>query len=92
MLAHGHGAFELHFRGMDLESLELVAEPGCAMLDAPLSELWSSLHGDAIIGTIRREGNFFIPTGVTRIMANDEVIVVTHPDRAGRLRSMFEGR
>ena len=92
MLAHGHGAFELHFRDMDLESLELVAEDGCAMLEAPLSELWGPLHGDAIIGTIRREGRCFIPTGATRIMVKDEVIVVTHPNRADRLRSMFEGR
>jgi len=92
MLTHGHGAFELHFRDMDLESLELVAEAGCAMLNGPLSEVWTPFQGDAIIGTIRRNGNCFIPTKSTRIMVDDEVILVTHPVRVERLRSMFEGR
>lgn len=92
MLAHGHGAFELHFRDMNLESLELVAESGAGVLDGALSEIWGPLHGDAIIGIIRREGACFIPEGTTRLLANDEVIVITSPDRADRLRAMFEGK
>jgi trk system potassium uptake protein TrkA len=92
LIHRGRISMELQLRDMDLESLEIRAEERSKITRGPLQEIWKPLRSKAIVGAVVHRGETHIPGGDTRVVAGDDVIVVTHPKSAGKILALFRGR
>ena len=87
-----HGArmsMEMQLRDIDLESLTIFAEKGSKITRGALVDVWHPFRSQGIVGAVIRGDSPQIPMGDTRIEAGDEVIVVTHPKTAKKIKGLF---
>ncbi len=87
-----HGArmsMEMQLRDLDLESMSILADKGSKITKGTLMDVWHEVRSQGIVGAIIRGDSTQIPRGDTRIEAGDEVIVVTHPKTARKIKGLF---
>lgn len=73
--------------GVDAEVIEMVAQKNSLATKKPLGQL--KFPDGAIIGCIIRDGQVTIPTGTSRIQANDRVVVFTLPKAIKDVEKFF---
>jgi len=89
LIHRGRISMELQLRDIELESIEIKAEPDSAITRKPLLEVWAPFRRKAIVGAIIRGGEVLIPRGDTQIEAGDDVILVTEPKTARKIQKLF---
>jgi trk system potassium uptake protein TrkA len=78
-----------HLHGFDAEVVELVAAPGAAITQIPLSRLDPSLHGKVLVGCVFRDGKWEIAVGDTCIHENERAIVVCTSPQLKDVQKLF---
>ena len=73
----------------EAEALELVAQPGCKIVDKPLVD--AGIPANAIVGAIIRGSEVLIPRGQTQILAGDRVVVFALPQALEAVEKLFAG-
>ncbi|MCK4304039.1 MAG: Trk system potassium transporter TrkA [Candidatus Eisenbacteria sp.] len=92
LIHRGRMSMELQLRDLDIESIEILAEPGSKITSGPLRKVWQTFRSKAIAGAVVHEGVPLIPGGDTRIKEGDSVIVVTQPKSARKIEKLFRKR
>ncbi len=75
--------------GVAAEVVEVVASPRSKVTRQPLSKLRSLFDGKMIVGGVRRNGQWEIGLGDTRIGPGERVIVICHPQSLKELPHLF---
>ncbi len=75
--------------GVAAEVVEVVASPGSKVTRQPLSKLRSHFDGKMIVGGVRRNGQWEIGLGDTRIGPGERVIMICHPRSLKDLPHLF---
>ena len=73
--------------GSNAEVLEIQIKQGSGILDIPLKDL--NFPSGAIIGAIVRGQSFEIPTGASRLQADDRVVVFALPGSLKKVEGFF---
>lgn len=73
--------------GSNSEVLEIEVKPGTGILDTPLKEL--HFPRGAIIGAIVHGEHYEIPTGESRLLAGDRVVIFTLPESLPKVERFF---
>lgn len=90
IIYRGRRSVELQLRDMDLESVELMAQPGSRISRKPLTQVWTGLRGQAIVGALIRDDKILLPTGDTQVAEGDEVIVIVKPRSMAKVQKLFK--
>lgn len=78
-----------HLHGLDAEVVEIVAAPGSAITQKPLSRLDSTYYGKIMIGAIHRDGAWQVAVGDTHIQSDERVIVVCVSQHLRDVQKLF---
>lgn len=89
LIHRGRISMELQLRDMDLESVEILAQPDAKITKGPLISVWQPFKRKAIVGAIIQDGIPTLPSGDTQIRAGDSAIVVAQPKWTGKIKKLF---
>ncbi len=78
-----------HLHGFDAEVVELVAAPNAPITKKPLSKIGSRYHGQFLIGSVYRDGNWQVAVGDTHIAKSERVIGVCLSRHLKDMRKLF---
>ena len=78
-----------HLHGFDAEMVEIVALPGSAITQKPLSKLGTYYSGYILIGAIHRKGSWQVAVGDTHIRDNERVIVICISQHLKDVQKLF---
>jgi trk system potassium uptake protein TrkA len=80
-----------HLHGFDAEVVEILAAPGAPITRVPLSKIDPYYYGKILIGGFYRDGQWEIAVGDTRILPNEQVIVICKSLHLKDVRKLFSG-
>ena len=69
------------------EFIEVLAEAGMPLTEKPLREL--DIPSGVLIATVNRDGSTLIPTGNTRILPGDKVVILSLLSSAGSVEALL---
>jgi trk system potassium uptake protein TrkA len=75
------------FEDTDAEAIELEVAPQSAAADRRIVDL--DLPSGAIIGGVLRNGDSFVPSGLTEIEAGDRLIIFALPKALATVEALF---
>lgn len=76
------------FEGAKAEAMELIVSEGAKIIGKPLYKC--NFPGQALIGTVVRDGKAMIANGNTVIQAGDHAVVFTLPGKADEITRFFQ--
>lgn len=74
-------------KGVDVEAVEMVANPTSKVVGKPLKEV--NFTKNAILGAIIRDQEVIVPTGEDAVQTNDIVVVFAMPSAIPKVERMF---
>lgn len=78
-----------HMHGFDAEVVDLLAAPNSPVTRKPLAQLFSSISGHMIIGSVFRDGKWETAVGDTHIREGDRAVVICTSMHLKDVREMF---
>ena len=76
-----------YLTGTDAEVLELIAQEGSKITEAPLKDIDFPMQ--ALVGGVIRGKSGIIARGKTQILPRDKVIVFTLPEAISKVEKLF---
>lgn len=92
IIHRGRRLDEIKLKGMDLEAVRILANPGSRICHQPLHKSWKPLSEKAIVGAIIRGQDLVIPAGNTVIEPGDQALVITRDRSLDTVLKLFKGR
>lgn len=82
-----HMTHLLTLRHAEVEIIEINVNPESSVVGKTLTEI--QLPPESVFSAITRGADVIVPTGQTRLLANDDVIAVTKPEYEADLRALL---
>jgi trk system potassium uptake protein TrkA len=84
---HGNVKAASTLKGIDIDVLSIKVPTDNKYLDRPLRQI--KFPKNAILGTIIRNGGIFVPSGESRIIGGDEIVVFANRSMISDVEKMF---
>ncbi len=78
-----------HMHGFDVDVIDLIVAPNSPITRYPLTNLYSQLAGQIVVGSVFREGEWETAVGSTHIQNGDRVILICDSKNLKEVREMF---
>lgn len=88
----GHFGLVMRLGSTDLDVIHLVVGDNSNVDKQILEDIWKMVRAKFLVGSILRGQDMFIPMGKTKILAGDDIIVITKRKNRSVIQKLFKAR